>query len=113
MSGRDLPQRAPRRVERHVAAADHHDVVAELHVVAEVHVEEEVDRLQHAVELDARDLQLAAPHRPDGDEDRREPVRLAATTARSPHRAEPRYGARRPSSRIARISASSRSRRSR
>ena len=74
--GGDLAERGAGGVEGHVPAADHQDVVAELDPVPEVRVEQEVDRAQDAVELDAGDLQVTAAHAADAQEDRREPVVL-------------------------------------
>ena len=71
---REIAQRRPRRVQRDVAAADHDHVVAEVDLVPEVRVQQKVDRVQHAVELDAGDLQLARTGRTDPEEHGREPV---------------------------------------
>ena len=57
-------------VERHVAAADHDDARAHLHLVAEVDVEQIVDAAQHAIQLHARGSgRSAAAHGADPEED--------------------------------------------
>ena len=75
-------QRGAGGVEGHEAAADHHHPAAEVHPVAAVHVEEVVDGLHDAVELDARDLQVAALRDADGEEDGLEAVARAARRGR-------------------------------
>jgi hypothetical protein len=88
----DLAKGRPGHVEGHVAAADHHDIVAQLHPVAGVRVDQEIHGLQHPVELHARDLQVAASHGADGYEDGREPIVLQGgereVPAQAPFRAE-------------------------
>ena len=59
-----------RHIHRHVAAADDQHALAQVEVVAaEVDVDQEIHRAQHAIELLAFDVELAAPVRADGDED--------------------------------------------
>ena len=66
------PQRGARGVERHEASADDDDVPAQIDAVALVDVEEVVHRLDHAVQLHARHVQLAPFRHADRKEDRLE-----------------------------------------
>ena len=59
-SGRGRAQRGAGGVERDVAAADDDDPLAELDAEALVDVEEELDRAQHAVEVVAGQVEVAA-----------------------------------------------------
>ena len=72
--------RGARRVERDEAAADHDDASSHVDPVAAVDVEQEVDRLDHAVEVAAIDGQVAAVPGADAEEDRR--VAVGAQLAR-------------------------------
>ena len=77
-------ERRPGRVEGDEAAADHDDPAAEIDPVALVHVEQVVDGLDDAVELDARDLQVAPARDADGQKDGLESLPAAAPRGRSP-----------------------------
>ena len=63
----------PRGIERNEASANHDDPVAGVHPVAAVHVEEEIDRLDDAVEVRPGHLQVAPRGRAVGEEHRLEP----------------------------------------
>ena len=63
-------QRGAGRVERDVAAADDDDPLAELDAEALVHVEEVLDRAQHAVEVVAGQVEVAAAAGADREEQR-------------------------------------------
>src|SRR3990170_131910 len=69
-AGGNLPDGGPGDVQRHVPSTDHQHIVPQLHPVAEVRVQQEVHGSQDAVELDAGDLEIAAPHGPSRHEDR-------------------------------------------
>ena len=63
------PHRGTRRVERHQAAPDHHHAPADLDPVATVDIEQEIDRLDHAVEVVPLDGQVTAAAGADAEED--------------------------------------------
>ena len=69
------PKRRAGGIEGDEAAADHHHPAAEVHPVSAIHVEQVVDGLDHAVELNARSLQVAPARHPDGQEHGFEPLR--------------------------------------
>ena len=56
-------ERGAGRVERDVAAADDDDALAEVDAEALVDVQEVLDRAQHAVEVVAREIEVAGPAR--------------------------------------------------
>ena len=97
------PQRGAGGIEGDVAAADDHDPLAEVGAEALVDVEEELDRAQHAVELVAGEVEVAAPTGAHRQEERLVPAEQLVDRAR---RGRPGTTARTsmPSSRIASIS---------
>ena len=68
---RVLPQHLARRGARHVhgdiAAADHHHSLADAEPVSEVRVQQKVDALEHTVQLDAGNREIAAAMRAHRD----------------------------------------------
>ncbi len=55
-----VAQRRPGHVDRHVPAPDDDHPLAERHAVPQVGVQQELDAVDHAVEILARDVQVAA-----------------------------------------------------
>ena len=64
----------PRRIERDVAPADDHDSLTQLDPKALIHVQEVLDRAEHAVEIVARQIEVAGPARSDREEQRGVPI---------------------------------------
>ena len=62
-----LARGRPRYVHRDIAAADHHHTFADAEAIPQVRIQEKVDTLQHAIHLDARNGEIAAAMRTDGD----------------------------------------------
>ena len=65
--GAGVAQDGPGHVDGHVATAYDHDPLPERHAIAEVRVQQEVDAVDDAVELPARNVQLASPGGPEGE----------------------------------------------
>ena len=64
------PQRGARRVERDVPATHDDDPLTQVDVEPLVHVEQVLDGTQHAVEVVAREVEVAGASGADGEEDR-------------------------------------------
>src|SRR5216684_4226787 len=67
-------RRRASHVHSDVAAADYDHFLADGEFVAQVHIEQEVDAFVHAIEVNARDAEIAAAMRADGDEYSIEPL---------------------------------------
>src|SRR4029453_10118497 len=64
------PQRRAGRVERDVAAADHHHPLAQVDTEPLVDIEKKLHRAEHAIQLMAGDVQVPTPTSADGEEQR-------------------------------------------
>ena len=70
MLAQDLARSRSRNVHGDVAAADDDDLLADRELVAKIHVEEKLYAAMHAVEIYARDGQVAAAVCPNRDQHR-------------------------------------------
>ena len=57
-----------RHVHGHVAAADHNHLLADGELVAQIHVEQKIDALVDAIQINARNGEIAAAVRAHGDQ---------------------------------------------
>ena len=61
----NFPRRRTRHIHRHVAAADHHNLLTDVEPVTQIGVQQEINTFMDTVQIDSGNGKIPAPMRPD------------------------------------------------